>query len=144
VLAIDLGGPHDQGRPPATAGRELCLVPLCAAGCADLREGPFGGLLSEHLKAISQALEAKTKLTTLAIGVNDSFGPPRGDAAFVVEDTRQVLKMNSKNYLQQDLPDHVLTVGSSRRGGCPTRPKRPSPRETPKNRRSWSPPPRSK
>lgn len=65
-------------------------------------------MLTEHLKAVTQALDTRTKLTTLAIGINDSTVRHAELPAMPVEDMRQVLKMNSKNYLQQDLSGHVF------------------------------------
>lgn len=65
-------------------------------------------MLSEHLKAVCQALDTRTKLTTLAIGVNDSTVRHAELPVMPVEDMRQVLKINSKNYLQQDLSGHVF------------------------------------
>jgi type IV pilus assembly protein PilM len=53
-------------------------------------------------------LEAKGKLATLAVGVNDSVMRHVEMPKMPAEDMRLVLKMNSKNYLQQDLPNHVF------------------------------------
>jgi len=65
-------------------------------------------MLSEHLKAVSQALDTKTRLTTLVVGVTDSIVRHAELPAMPLDDMRQVLKMNSKNYLQQDLSSHVF------------------------------------
>src|SRR5260370_28991105 len=65
-------------------------------------------LLGEHLKNVCQALDAKSKLVTLAIGVNDSVVRHADLPLMPIGDMRQVLKNNTKNYLQQDLPGHVF------------------------------------
>jgi len=65
-------------------------------------------MLGEHLKSVTQALDAKTKITTLVVGVNDSLLRHTEMPTMPVEDMRQVLKMNPKNYLQQDLLGYVF------------------------------------
>jgi type IV pilus assembly protein PilM len=50
----------------------------------------------------------KSKLVTLAVGVQDSLLRHADLPQMPVGDMRQVLKNNSKNYLQQDLPGHVF------------------------------------
>src|SRR5262249_30145256 len=55
-----------------------------------------------------QALDVKTKLVTLAIGVSDSVVRHADLPAMPIGDMRQILKNNTKNYLQQDLPGHVF------------------------------------
>ncbi len=65
-------------------------------------------LLAEHLVKIREALGAKTKQVVLIVGVNDAL-LRHAELPFVpVEDMRLMMKCNSKNYLQQDLPDHVF------------------------------------
>jgi type IV pilus assembly protein PilM len=65
-------------------------------------------LLGEHVKSVCQALEAKTRNISLAIGVNDSIVRHAELPQMPIGDMRLVLKNNSKNYLQQDLPGHVF------------------------------------
>lgn len=65
-------------------------------------------LLSEHLKTVTHALGAKTKQVTIAIGVVDSILRLAELPTMAVGDMRLMLKLNSKNYLQQDLPDYVF------------------------------------
>src|SRR5262249_37324908 len=65
-------------------------------------------MLAEHLKGICQALDANTKSISLAIGVNDSIVRHAELPQMPIGDMRQVLKNNTKNYLQQDLPGHVF------------------------------------
>jgi len=65
-------------------------------------------LLTEHLKAVSQALPVKTKTVTLTVGVNDAIVRHVEMPPMPAEDIRQVLKISSRTYLQQDLPNHVF------------------------------------
>ena len=65
-------------------------------------------LLAEHLKAVCEALEAKTKFVTLAIGGNDAIVRPVELPQIPVDEMRLVLKNNTRGYLQQDLPNRVF------------------------------------
>lgn len=65
-------------------------------------------LLGEHLKAICQALDTNTRMLTLSLGVHDAMVRHTELPFMPLDDMRQVLKMNTKNYLQQDLPGHVF------------------------------------
>jgi type IV pilus assembly protein PilM len=65
-------------------------------------------LLSEHLKSICQTLDTKAKSLTVAIGVNDSVVRHAELPQVPITDMRQILKNNTKNYLQQDLPGHLF------------------------------------
>src|SRR2546423_1449499 len=58
-------------------------------------------LLAEHLKTVNQALDAKSKLLTLTVGVNDSLLRHTEMPRMPIDDIRMVLKLNSKTYLQQ-------------------------------------------
>lgn len=65
-------------------------------------------LFAEHLKNVIEALGAKTKQVVLIVGVNDSLLRHAEVPLMPIEEMRLMLKFNSKNYLQQDLPDHVF------------------------------------
>lgn len=64
--------------------------------------------LGEHLRAVSEALGSKTKLVTLSIGVNDAIVRSVELPQIPVDEMRQVLKNNTRGYLQQDLPNRVF------------------------------------
>lgn len=64
--------------------------------------------LVDHLKSIVDSLETRTKHVTLAVSVNDSVVRHADLPQMPIPDMRQVLKINSKNYLQQDLSNHVF------------------------------------
>src|SRR5438045_1402341 len=64
-------------------------------------------LLAEHLKTVPQALDPKSKLLTLTLGVNDSMVRHAEMPRMPVDDMRMVLKLNPKTYLQQDLSNHL-------------------------------------
>jgi type IV pilus assembly protein PilM len=66
------------------------------------------GLLAEHLKAIVEAMQPKTRQVTVTIGANDSVLRTTEFPLMPAAEMRQMLKFNSKNYLQQDLRDHIF------------------------------------
>jgi type IV pilus assembly protein PilM len=60
------------------------------------------------LKSVIHVLGAGTRSVILAIGVGDSVVRHADVPGMPLADLRQVLKNNSNNYLQQDLPGHVF------------------------------------
>jgi type IV pilus assembly protein PilM len=66
------------------------------------------GLLTEHLRAIMEAIQPKTRQVTLSIGAADSILRSTELPLMPVSEMRQMLKFNSKTHLQQDLRDYVF------------------------------------
>jgi type IV pilus assembly protein PilM len=66
------------------------------------------GLLTEHLKAVVETMQPKTRHVTIAIGAGDSILRTAEFPLMPVGEMRQMLKFNSKNYLQQDLRDYIF------------------------------------
>lgn len=64
-------------------------------------------MLTEHLKAVSQAMELKTKQITIAISPNEMVVRNVEMPLMPVSEMRQMLKLNTKAYLQQDLPGYI-------------------------------------
>jgi type IV pilus assembly protein PilM len=108
MLAIDLGGRTTKAVHLQRRGDGFALTRYALLDAPIYEKNFSAELLTEHLKAVGQALDVKTKLVTLAVGVNESFVRHVEMPRLSVADTRQVLKVNSKNYLQQDLPNHVF------------------------------------
>ncbi len=65
-------------------------------------------LLTEHLKAVCQALDAKGNPAAIAVGVNHALMRHVEMPRMPVGDMRMVLKNNSRNYLQEDLANYVF------------------------------------
>ena len=113
ILAVDLGSRitkavHLQRRGDGFA---LCRYALLDAPIFD--KTLSADLLAEHLKAVSQATEPKTKLVALTLGVSEAIVrhvemPPMSPDAL-----RAVLKLNSRTYLQQDLSNYVFDCDNS-------------------------------
>jgi type IV pilus assembly protein PilM len=108
LIAIDLGGRTTKAvhMRRDDEGYVLCRYALLEAPIYE--KSLSVELLSDHLKAVCQALETKSRAVTLAVGVGDAFVRPAELPQMRIEDMRQVLKNNTKLYLQQDLPGHVF------------------------------------
>src|SRR5258708_22285368 len=108
IIAIDLGGRSTKAVHLQRKGDTYTLLRYCVMDAPIFEKSLSVELLAEHLKAIYQALETKTKFVSLAVGVNDSIVRQAELPQIPVEDMRQILKNNTKNYLQQDLPNYTF------------------------------------
>jgi len=108
IIAIDLGGRSTKAVHLQRKGDVFTLLRYCVMDAPIYEKTLSTELLAEHLKAIYQALETKTKSVSLAIGLNDSIVRQAELPQIPVDDMRQILKVNTKNYLQQDLPGYVF------------------------------------
>lgn len=108
IVAIDLGGRHTKAVHVQNKGGQLRLIGYTIQD-APSDQGSFSvDVLAEHLKAVSRALGETTKTVVVSLSVTDSVVKRAEMPPMPMEDMRQMLKFNTKNYLQQDLPDHVF------------------------------------
>src|SRR5262245_4991938 len=108
VLSIDLGGRTTKAVQVQRKGDRFCLTRYALLDAPIYERNLSADLLGEHVKSVCQALEAKTRNVSLAIGVSDSIVRHAELPQMPIGDMRLVLKNNAKNYLQQDLPGHVF------------------------------------
>src|SRR5882757_6340142 len=108
LISIDLGGRTTKAVHLQRKGDGFVLSRYALLDAPIYEKNLSADLLGEHLKNVVQALDAKTKLVTLAVGVNDSLVRHADLPLMPVGDMRQILKNNTKNYLQQDLPGHIF------------------------------------
>jgi type IV pilus assembly protein PilM len=121
IVSIDLGqrttkAVHVQRKGE---GFELLQYSLQDAPISDKTPSPE--VLGDHLKAVLESIHYKGRRVALVIGANDALVRNAELPAVPVADMRLMLKYNSKNYLQQDLPDHVFdchAVGVSNGSGA--------------------------
>ena len=64
--------------------------------------------LADHLHAVSEALGGTTKYISAAVALADSVVRQVELPQIPLDEMRHILKMNHKNYLQQDLPNHAF------------------------------------
>jgi type IV pilus assembly protein PilM len=108
MLSIDLGGRTTKAVQLQRRGDTLVLSRYALLDAPIYEKNLSAELLSEHLRGVCQALDAKTRLVTLAVGVSESVVRHADLPLMPLGDMRQVLRNNTKNYLQQDLPGHVF------------------------------------
>lgn len=108
IVAIDLGGRTTKAVLIQRKGDSFTLTRYALLD-APVQQKTFSpDLLAEHLKSIVGTLDTKIRNVTLAIGVNDAIVRQAELPQIPIQDMRQVLKMNPKAYLQQDLPHHIF------------------------------------
>src|SRR5436190_3363759 len=108
IVAIDLGGRHTKAVHVQNKGGQLRLVGYTIQDSPSEQSTFSVDVMSEHLKSVSRALGDTTKAVVVSLGVTDSVVRRAEMPPMPMEDMRQLLKFNTKNYLQQDLPDHVF------------------------------------
>lgn len=109
MLAVDLGSRTTKAVHLQRRGESLALCRYALLDAPIFEKTLSAELLSEHLRAVSQALEAKTKaVVALTVGVNDALVRHVEMPRMPMDDMRLILKHNSRNYLQQDLANYIF------------------------------------
>jgi type IV pilus assembly protein PilM len=108
VIAVDLGGRTTKAVSVQRRGDSFVLTSYAVLDAPVSERSVSAEVLSEHLKTLAAALEARCKAMSLAISVNDSVVRQAELPAMPLHDLRMVLKTNSKLYLQQDYPNHTF------------------------------------
>jgi type IV pilus assembly protein PilM len=108
MLAVDLGSRTTKAVHLQRRGEGFALCRYAVLDAPIFEKTLSADLLAEHLRAVSQALDAKTKAVALTVGVNDALVRHVEMPLIPVEDMRLVLKHNSRGYLQQDLSNYVF------------------------------------
>src|SRR5262245_56879135 len=92
IISIDLGGRTTKGVHLQRRGDDFVLSRFVLLDAPIYEKNLSADLLGEHLKTVCQALDSKTKMVTLAIGVQDSLVRYADLPLMPVGDMRQVLK----------------------------------------------------
>ena len=108
IIAIDLGGRSSKAVHVQRKGDNLTLVNYAVLDAASHDKAISQEVLTEHLKEIGRLLNVRSKHVTLALGVNDTVFKQAEVPLMNPADLRQMLKYSTKNYLQQELLDHVF------------------------------------
>ena len=108
MVSIDLGGRITKAVHLQASGNKFVLSSYALLD-APIHEGSMSTeMLSNHIKSVAEMLNAKTKFATVTIGVNDSIVRPVEMPMMPSSDFRNILKLNSKTYLQQDFSGFVF------------------------------------
>lgn len=108
ILAIDLGTRKTKAVTMQRRGDVYVLSRFALLDAPIFDKALSPELLSEHLKAVSQTLESKSRLVSLTTSVSDALVRHIEIPRMPLDDMRLILKHNSRNYLQQDLLNHVF------------------------------------
>src|SRR2546430_4149010 len=108
VVAIDFGYQITKAAHLKRSGSGFRLVKYVLIETPIYEKIPSGALLTDHFKAVINALGATQKHVVLAIGAGDSLLCHAELPSSNVSDLRKMLKLSPKTYLQQDLPDFVF------------------------------------
>ncbi len=108
MIAVDLGSRTTKAVHLQRRGESLALCRYAMLDAPIFEKTLSVDLLTEHLKTVSQALDARFKSVSLTVSVSDALVRHVEMPRLPVEDMRTVLKLNSRNYLQQDLTNYVF------------------------------------
>ena len=108
IVAIDLGGRHTKAVHIQRKGDQLNLLSYTIQDSPSEPSAFSVDSLADHLKVVTQALGGGMKTVVISLGVADTVVRRAEMPPMPIDDMRQLLKFNTKNYLQQDLPDHVF------------------------------------
>ena len=108
MLAVDLGGRTTKAVNLHRRGQSFVLCGYALLDAPIFDKTLSADLLTEHLKAGGQALQAKTKYVTMTMGVNDALVRHAEMPRLPADDMRLVLKHSSRVYLQQELTSHLF------------------------------------
>jgi type IV pilus assembly protein PilM len=108
IIAVDLGGRTTKAVLLERRGETLALTRYALLDAPVAEKKLSVEQLAEHLRTVSNALGNATKYVALSVGVNDALVKLVDFPQIPVSEMRQVLRINHKNYLQQDLPNHLF------------------------------------
>ena len=107
-MAVDLGGRTTKAVQLQRRGQSYVLSGYAILDAPISDKALSADLLSEHLKTVAKALDAKTKYVALTLGMNDAMVRHAELPRLPVDDMRLVLKHGSRLYLQQELTNHLF------------------------------------
>lgn len=106
-MAIDLGTRASKAVLLERRGEAFALTGFAVHDAPISDKKISTEALTDHLRAIAAALGSPTKAVALSVGVEDSLLRVAELPPVPQEDMRQLLKMNSKAILQQELPAYT-------------------------------------
>jgi len=110
VVAVDLGTLQTKAVHVQSKGERLVLggFVIQDAPKADPKSGENIEGLINHIKGVFKALGEPTRNVVVSLGVTEAFVRHAELPPMPIAEMRQVLRLNSKVYLQQDFADHVF------------------------------------
>ncbi len=117
LVSIDLGARTTKAVHLRRRAAETTLSSYVLMEAPVYEKGLVSDLLTEHLKAVFQGLETKTRNVAVALDPATAFVRHSELPLMPLNDLREVLKCSSKSYLQQDFPGHVFDCHFGRVNG---------------------------
>ncbi|HYG21760.1 MAG TPA: pilus assembly protein PilM [Verrucomicrobiae bacterium] len=108
IVAIDLGNRFTKAVHVQRRSDGLALGGFAILDAPLYEKTMPVELLKEHLAAVLKTLDTKAKHVALTVGVNDAIVRHVDMPAMPDDDLRQILKNNSRTYLQQDLSGYIF------------------------------------
>jgi type IV pilus assembly protein PilM len=108
IVAVDLGSRTTKAVHVQTRGNSFALCGFVVMDAPIFDKTLSVEALADHLKAVTQILNNKTKQVALTLSVNDALVKHVDMPPIPVEEMRAALKLNSRAYLQQDLRNYVF------------------------------------
>jgi type IV pilus assembly protein PilM len=108
MLAVDLGSRTTKAVVIERRGEVFALTRYVLLDAPLFEKKISAELLVTHLRDIVQKMDIKPRWASLAVGLDDAVVKQIELPQIPLDDMRQVLKNNSKAYLQQDLPNHAF------------------------------------
>jgi len=110
AVVVDLGTRVTKAAAIQRKGEAYSITGFAMVDAPVYDRGISPDILSEHLKAVMQALGARSKHIVVVLGVSDSILRTTELPMAGVNDLRLMLRVNPKNFLQQDFPDYLFDI----------------------------------
>jgi len=108
MIAVDLGSRTTKAVLLERRGEVFALTRYALLDAPIFEKKMSAELLADHLHTVAETLGNTTKFITMAVGLEDAIVRQIEMPQIPLDEMRLVLKVNHKNYLQQDLPNHVF------------------------------------
>jgi len=108
MISVDLGSRTTKACLFERRGEILALTRYALLDAPIFEKRISPEQLGDHLKAVAEALGNSTKYLIVAVGLEDAVVRQIELPQIPLDEMRQILRVNHKNYLQQDLPNHVF------------------------------------
>jgi type IV pilus assembly protein PilM len=121
IIAIDLGTKMTKAVLLRRVGEEYILRNYVLMEAPSAEKALSRSVWADHIRKVGRALGSTTRRVVLAMGPTTAIFSQTELPAAAPSDLRKMIKLSPKNYLQQDLPDHVfdcyVTPGDDGEGG---------------------------
>lgn len=108
MIAVDLGSRTTKAVLVERRGEILALTRYALLDAPIFEKKISPEQLGDHLRSVAEGLGNATKYIALAVGLEDAMVRQIELPQVPVDEMRQILKVNHKNYLQQELPNHAF------------------------------------